>query len=94
MGNQAGSDTVAGIPSGGLSGDELARAQPAAAAHVHHPYHGRPSSWVAVSLMLAGFTCGGLSLVFATWPTFWVGVGLVVIGGLLATMTDIFEDWY
>ncbi len=99
MGNQAGSDMVAGTaaPAGGPSGDELARAQPAAAGDAASrapSFHGRTVSWVAVSLILAGFTCGGLSLVFATWPTFWVGVGLVVVGGLLAAMTDMFEDWY
>jgi hypothetical protein len=85
MGNQAGSDMVAGTPVPAVAGE---------AAHVHHAFHGRKVSWVAVSLILAGFVCGGLSLVFATWTTFWVGAGLVVVGGLLAAMTDIFEDWY
>jgi hypothetical protein len=83
------------VAAGGPSGDELVRAQQAAAGQAPHPtFHGRAVSWVAVTLMLAGFTCGGLALVFSTWPSFWVGVGLIVVGGLLATMTDIFEDWY
>ena len=60
----------------------------------HETFHGRPVSWVAVGLILAGFLAGGLALVFATWPAFWVGVGLVVVGSLLAAMSDIFEDWY
>jgi hypothetical protein len=60
----------------------------------HESFHGRPVSWVAVALILAGFLAGGLALVFATWPVFWVGVGLVVVGSLLAAMSDIFEDWY
>jgi hypothetical protein len=29
-----------------------------------------------------------------TWWAFWVGVGLVVVGGLIALATNIFEDWY
>jgi hypothetical protein len=52
-------------------------------------------SWVAVSLMMLGFLCGGLALVFGpAWWAFWVGVGVVVIGGLLGLATNIFEDWY
>jgi len=59
------------------------------------PFHGRPVSWVAVSLMMLGFLCGGLALVFGpAWWAFWVGVGVVVIGGLLGLATNIFEDWY
>jgi hypothetical protein len=59
------------------------------------PFHGRPVSWVAVSLMMLGFLCGGLGLVFGpAWWAFWVGVGLVVVGGLIGLATNIFEDWY
>jgi len=59
------------------------------------PYHGRPVSWVAVSLIMVGFLAGGLALVFGpTWLVFWIGVGLAVVGGLLALATNIFEDWY
>jgi hypothetical protein len=60
----------------------------------HDTFHGRPVSWVAVSFIIVGFVCGGLSIVFAAWPTFWVGVGIAAIGGLLAAFTNIFEDWY
>ena len=35
------------------------------------------------------------SLVFGpAWWAFWVGVGVVVVGGLLGLATNIFEDWY
>jgi hypothetical protein len=52
-------------------------------------------SWVAVSLITAGFLVGGLALVFGpTWWLFWVGAGLAAVGGLLALATNIFEDWY
>src|SRR5713101_481879 len=65
---------------------------------VHVPYHGRPVSWVAVSMIMAGFVTGGLALVFGhdgpTWWLFWVGAGIAVLGALLALTTDIFEDWY
>jgi hypothetical protein len=58
-------------------------------------FHGRAVSWVAVSIIMAGFAVGGLALCFGpTWVAFWVGVGMVVVGGLLALATNIFEDWY
>ena len=59
------------------------------------PFHGRAVSWVAVSIIVAGFVVGGLGLVVGpTWVAFWVGVGLVVVGGLLALATNISDDWY
>jgi hypothetical protein len=59
------------------------------------PYHGRPVSWFAVSLVMVAFLIGGLALVFGpTWWLFWLGLGLAVIGGLIAAATNIFEDWY
>jgi hypothetical protein len=99
MANQAGSEIAeaGAVRTGELSPRDLARADPGTLpdpGHQHAAYHGRPSSWAAVTFILAGFLCGGLSLVFAAWPTFWVGVGLVVVGGLIAMATDIFEDWY
>jgi hypothetical protein len=99
MGNQAGSEIAgaAAVRAGELSPGDLARSDPGTLTdpgHNHVAYHGRPSSWVAVSFIIAGVLCGGLSLVFGTWPTFWVGVGLAAVGGLIAMATDIFEDWY
>jgi hypothetical protein len=59
------------------------------------PFHGRAVSWVAVSVIVVGFVTGGLGLVFGpTWVAFWVGVGLVLVGGLLALATNITDDWY
>jgi hypothetical protein len=58
-------------------------------------YHGRAVSWVAVSIIVVGFVCGGLGLVVGpTWVVFWVGVGVAVAGGLLALATNISDDWY
>jgi hypothetical protein len=62
------------------------------------PFHGRRVSWVAVSIIMAGFLVGGLSLIFGshgpTWWLFWVGVGLAVVGLLMTLATNTFEDWY
>ena len=90
MADQLGSDMVAGqsADSGQLS--PVPAGGPASVSH-----HGRPVSWVAVSLMMLGFLCGGLALVFGpAWWAFWIGAGVVVIGGLLGLATNIFEDWY
>ncbi len=57
-------------------------------------YHGRPVSWVAVSLIMAAFLIGGLSLVFSVWWLFWVSIGIGAVGGLLAVGTGIMDDWY
>ncbi len=63
--------------------------------HASEVHHGRPVSWVAVSIIMAGFLAGGLGLVFGpTWWLFWCGAAAVAVGGLLALGTHIFEDWY
>lgn len=78
------------------TGQQAALAQPGPASYTApEPFHGRPVSWVAVSLMMAGFLTGGLGLVLGpTWWLFWAGAALVVVGGLLALGTHIFDDWY
>ncbi len=59
------------------------------------PFHGRRVSWFAVSVIMAGFVCGGFGLVLGpTWWAFWLGLGLVVAGGLLSLAINVFEDWY
>jgi hypothetical protein len=102
MAEQAGSQIVTGttVPAGGEAGpDALARAELGTLSdpgqqHEHAAFHGRPVSWVAVTIIMAGFLCGGLSLVFTAWVTFWVGAGIVVVGAMLAAGTNMFEDWY
>ena len=90
MADQLGSGTVAGVSAeGGQLTEAPARWSPP------EPYHGRTVSWVAVSLIMVAFLVGGLGLVFGpTWWMFYTGIGIAVIGGLLALATDIFADWY
>jgi hypothetical protein len=58
-------------------------------------FHGRAVSWIAVSIIMVGFLVGGLAMVFGpTWWVFWVGVGVSVLGSLIAMSANIFEDWY
>jgi len=81
------------VASAGQEGGALA--QPGPGYQAPEPYHGRAVSWVAVSIVMAGFLVGGLGLVFGpTWWLFWVGAGATIVGGLLALGTRIFDDWY
>ena len=78
-------------------GQEAGTLLPAGAGsgHASEAYHGRPVSWVAVSIITAGFLVGSLGLVIGpTWWLFWAGTAAAVVGGLLALGTRIFEDWY
>jgi len=50
---------------------------------------------VAVSIIIIGFIVGGAAMIpHPTWWLIWVGAGIVVIGGIIATATRIFDDWY
>jgi hypothetical protein len=91
MADQASPGPVASV---GQEGGALAQPGPGRY-QAPEPYHGRTVSWVAVSIIMAGFLVGGLGLVFGpTWWLFWVGAGATIVGGLLALGTHIFDDWY
>ena len=91
MADQAGPGTVTGLTGGG---PVPSPATPASSAHPAH-HHGRPVSWVAVSLIMIGFVVGGLGLIAGpAWWAFWTGAGITVVGALIATATNIFDDWY
>ncbi|MEU8248169.1 HGxxPAAW family protein [Nonomuraea sp. NPDC048916] len=53
---------------------------------------GRASSWLAVTVMLIAFIVGGFGLTMASWTLIWIGVGLLVVGGIMALVFDIFTD--
>jgi hypothetical protein len=54
---------------------------------------GRPSSWIAVSVIFIGFLVGGVAIPLGpNWLLFWVGAGIVVLGGILALVVDIMSD--
>ncbi|GIH22094.1 hypothetical protein Aph01nite_04040 [Acrocarpospora phusangensis] len=64
----------------------------------HQGSHGGSAkSWLAVSVILIGFTVGGVALTglggnAPMWVLFWVGAGICAVGGLLALVFDIFSD--
>jgi hypothetical protein len=91
MADQVGTGTVS---SAGQNTAELSPDAPGAPGN-YEPYHGRPVSWVAVTIIMVGFLVGSLALVFGpTWWLFWCGGAVAIVGALLAAATDIFEDWY
>lgn len=56
-------------------------------------HRGRLGSWVAVAFLTTGFALGGLSL--AMGPAWWLmaaGAVLMLAGGVLCLVTDIFID--
>ena len=61
----------------------------------HEAHHGRPASWVAVSVIIVGFVVGGVAMVPSPkWWLFWTGAGIVVIGCIMAAAAHILDDWY
>jgi hypothetical protein len=71
-------------------------AQVASSTHQQHSHHGRTSSWVATTIIVIGFVVGGAAIMTnpVTWWLFWVGTGIVVVGGVMALSTHILDDWY
>jgi hypothetical protein len=61
-------------------------------------FHGRKVSWFAVAVVIVGVLVGSFGMVLGhggpEWWLFWTGVGVAVLGLLVATATNIFEDWY
>jgi hypothetical protein len=49
-------------------------------------------SWIACAVILAGFTVGGIALIYWNWPVFWAGVAITVVGVVVARAVNIMED--
>ncbi len=46
--------------------------------------HGNtPAAWTAVAVATLGFLVMSIGAMAVNWPTFWVGVALVPIGGIV-----------
>jgi hypothetical protein len=105
MANQVDPATMGGAPAGGATAyaADPGHGTVAATANVaqlgpYPAFHGRRISWIAVSIVMAGFLIGGLALIFghhgAIWWLFWTGVGVAALGLLVTLVTNTFEDWY
>ena len=49
-------------------------------------------SWLACLVIIAGFVVGGVALVIWNWPVFWIGVGVIVVGCVIARAANIMDD--
>jgi hypothetical protein len=49
-------------------------------------------SWLASLVIVAGFIVGGVALVVWNWPLFWAGVGIAVVGVVIARAVNIMDD--
>jgi hypothetical protein len=59
-----------------------------------HGAQGRPISWLSVLIICIGFTVGGIGLCLnPTWWLFWTGIGIIVVGGIMALACGIMEDY-
>jgi hypothetical protein len=99
MADQVRSGTVPGArtESSGVEPHDPGRA-PAEApgtSGTHESFHGRPVSWVSVSIIIAGFIIGGVGLIVGpTWWLVWTGGAVAAVGGILALATGVVNDWY
>lgn len=59
----------------------------------HGSHAGRPSSWVAVTIIFIGFVLGGVALVIGpNWIMFWAGVAVIAVGGVVSAAVHVFSD--
>lgn len=51
---------------------------------VEHDNHGQtPAAWTAVIIVMLAFFVGTLGIVLGQWVMFWIGAGMVVLGGIV-----------
>ncbi|MFF3440513.1 HGxxPAAW family protein [Streptosporangium sp. NPDC002721] len=54
---------------------------------------GRASSWLAVTVILLGFTIAGVALCLGpNWFVLWMGTAVCVMGGILMLVFRVFQD--
>jgi hypothetical protein len=53
-------------------------------------HHGNtPAAWTTVTIAFAAFIVGGAGIMFASATTFWVGVALFVISGIVGKLMQM-----
>ena len=91
MADQAAPGTMASTGDTGAHGLDAQIAP----SYVHEAHHGRPASWVTTAIVIVGFVIGGIALpIGPVWWLFWLGVGIVVVGGIFALSVHVLDDWY
>jgi hypothetical protein len=61
---------------------------------LHQTGHGgKASSWLAVTVLLMGFTIAGVALCLGpNWFLIWMGVIVFILGGILLLVFRVFQD--
>ena len=54
--------------------------------------HGKPSSWVLVSIVTTAFITGGLAIIMHTWWLLWASLGVVVLAVPVGKVIGIMDD--
>jgi hypothetical protein len=49
----------------------------------HEDHGSTPAAWTTVIIVVLAFIVSTLALILGNWPLFWVGVGMVVLGGVV-----------
>jgi hypothetical protein len=49
-------------------------------------------SWLAATIIVAGFVVGGIAIIYWNWPIFWVGVGITVLGMAMGAAVGMMEE--
>jgi hypothetical protein len=49
-------------------------------------------SWIACVVIIVGVTLGGVAMILWNWPMFWAGVGVTVLGVVIARAVHIMDD--
>jgi hypothetical protein len=49
-------------------------------------------SWLACLIIVVGFALGGVAMIVWNWPLFWISVGIVVVGCIVAKAVNIMDD--
>jgi hypothetical protein len=71
-------------PGGHLPGEETVGGHP----HLH----GRPASWLLVTVIIAAFIAGAFAVVQDAWPLFWVCLAIVVLSVPAGKLVGIMGD--
>lgn len=51
--------------------------------NLYEDHGSTPAAWTTVVIVILAFTVSTLALILGNWPLFWVGVGMVVLGGIV-----------
>ena len=58
----------------------------------HDPRENRAAIWISVFVVMAGSIIAAVALIEWIWPLFWIGAGVMVLGGLSALLAGVLDD--